>query len=108
MQANAEQHVLDAKNYRDQASAAATAATAAATSAKGFGDAAKASGDTALASGDAAGVSGIAAASAKDAAEEANNKASDHAALALYNSWGTIEDHDYYFLTYGIWGEYQV
>lgn len=34
--------------------------------------------------------------------------AGSHAALALYNSWGTIEDHDYDFLTYGIWGEYQV
>lgn len=35
----------------------------------------------------------------------ARDEASNHADLALYNSWGTIEDHDYNFLTYGIWGE---
>ena len=61
-----------------------------------------------MASGNTAGVSDTAAVSAKDDAEDAVTNASNHAALALYNSWGTIEDHDYNFLTYGIWGEYQV
>jgi len=108
MQTNAEDEATVAEDYRDQASAAATDATTAATSAKGFADAAEASGDAVIASYSDAFISDTAAGDAKDAAEDAVANASNHAAVALYNSWGTIEDHDYDFLTYGIWGEYQV
>ena len=48
-----------------------------------------------------------AAAAATNAALAAT-AASQNAGLSLYNSWGIIEDHDYDFATYGIWGEGQI
>ena len=95
----------DAEGLRDLTFDAATAAKNAGDAAIGFGKSAVDSGTIASDKLTEAETSKTDADTAKDAADTARDKADEHAALALYNSWGTIEDHDYNFLTYGIWGE---
>lgn len=48
------------------------------------------------------------AATAATAADAAATTASQNAGLSLYNSWGIIEDQDYDFAHYSVWGQGQI